>query len=308
MIAVLSALIPVILLIALGVVLRRVLLKDDAPWAGIERLIYYVLFPALLIDTLSRADLASVPVLGVGGALILGCLVMASLCLLLRPLLAARFGVDGPAFSSVFQGANRWQTFIALSVAGGLYGDLGLTLTSVAVVAMIPLVNIMSVSVLAAYAAPQRLPWPATLAAIARNPLIWGCIVGLFLNLAGLPLPGPLHLFADSLGRCTLALGLLVVGAGLLLEGLLRPRPVAWLTVFLKLIVMPVIAIALGRLFGLSGPSLAIVACCAGVPGASSAYVLARQMGGDAPLMAQILTLQTVFATVTMPILIALAA
>ena len=39
-----------------------------------------------------------------------------------------------------------------------------------------------------------------------------------------------------------------------------------------------------------------------------SAYVLARQMGGDAPLLAQIITLQTILAAITMPIAIALVA
>jgi predicted permease len=51
-----------------------------------------------------------------------------------------------------------------------------------------------------------------------------------------------------------------------------------------------------------------IVAICAAVPTSPSAYVMARQMGGDAPLLAQIITLQTILAAVTMPIAIALAA
>ncbi len=33
---------------------------------------------------------------------------------------------------------------------------------------------------------------------------------------------------------------------------------------------------------------------------------MARQMGGDAPLLAQIITLQTILAAITMPIVIAL--
>jgi malonate transporter len=50
------------------------------------------------------------------------------------------------------------------------------------------------------------------------------------------------------------------------------------------------------------------VTACAAVPASSSAYVLARQMGGDAPLLAQIITLQTILAALTMPIAIALVA
>ena len=155
-------------------------------WTGLEQLVYYVLFPALLVTSLARANLASVPILGAGGALLLAVLVMSALCLALRPWLMERLGIDGPAFTSVFQGAARWQTFVALSVAGNLWGEIGLTLASVAIVAMIPLLNIFCVAVLARYAAPQRLAWPQTLLAIASNPLIWACVVGLAINLTRL--------------------------------------------------------------------------------------------------------------------------
>jgi malonate transporter len=307
MLTVFGALVPVFLLIVLGFALRRLLLKKDIEWIGLEQLVYYVLFPGLLIDTLARANLSSVPIAGVGGALLLAVLAMSALCLTLRPWLMRGFGVDGPAFSSVFQGATRWQTFVALSVAGNLWGGLGITLASVAMVAMIPLLNVLAVWVLAHYAAPQRLSWPNLLLTIAKNPLIWACVIGLTINVTGLPLPKPLHEFLDALGRCSLAMGLLVVGAGLHLEGLRRPGAAAALTVVLKLVVMPVMAIALGMAFGLSGTSLAVVACCASVPSASNGYILARQMGGDASLLAQILTIQTVLAVLTMPVFIAWA-
>lgn len=307
MAAAFAALLPVFLLIVMGFGLRRYLLKDDAAWIGLERLVYYVLFPALLIETLSRANLASVPIGGVGGALLLAVLTMGALCLALRPLLSAGLAVDGPAFTSVFQGATRWQTFVALAVANNLYGDVGVALASVAMVAMIPVLNVMSVAVLARYARPQRLAWPELLLTIGRNPLIWACVIGLALNLSRLPVPQVAHDFADALGRSSLAIGLLVVGAGLRIAELIRPGFAAALTVFLKLIAMPAIAISYGLLFGLSGVTLAVVACCASVPAASNAYVLAKQLGGNAPLLAQILTLQTMLAVVTMPIIISLA-
>ena len=307
MAVVLGALAPVFLLIVLGFVLKKTLMRLETQWHGLERLVYYVLFPALLIETLARANLASVPVAGVGGALLLSALLMSGLCLGLRPFLAVR-GIDGPAFTSIFQGATRWQTYVALAVAGNLYGDLGLALASVAMVAIIPLVNVFSVAVLAHYASPERQSVRAIVMTVVRNPLIWACAIGLAINLSHLPLPKVWHEVAEALGRSSLAIGLLVTGAGLHLEGLFRPSAAAALTVFVKLIVMPVMAVALALLFGLSGPNLVIVVSCSAVPASSSAYVLARQMGGDAPLLAQIITLQTILAALTMPIAIALVA
>ena len=91
MAVVISALLPVFLLIVLGFILKRSLMRLDTQWHGLERLTYYVLFPTLLIQTLVKADLSSVPVAGVGGALLLSALVMSLLCLgAAAPLLTAR--------------------------------------------------------------------------------------------------------------------------------------------------------------------------------------------------------------------------
>jgi malonate transporter and related proteins len=305
MAVVISALLPVFLLIVLGFILKRSLMRLETQWHGLERLTYYVLFPMLLIQTLVKADLSNVPVAGVGGALLLSALLMSLLCLALRPLFF-RWDIDGPAFTSIFQGATRWQTYVALAVSGNLFGETGLALASVAMVAIIPLVNVFSVAVLAHYASPEKQSVRAIVMTVVKNPLIWACAIGLAVNVTQLPLPKIWHEVAEALGRSSLGIGLLVTGAGLHLEGMFRPSLAASVTVFLKLVLMPVLAIALALWFGISGSSLVIVAACSAVPTSSSAYVLARQMGGDAPLLAQIITLQTILAALTMPVVIAL--
>lgn len=305
--AVLGALAPVFMLIAAGVALRRTLLPSETEWHGVEQITYFVLIPALLIETLMQADFTRVPFGRVGVALMLSVLLMASLCLALWPLLSTRGGIGGPAFSSLFQGATRWQSFVALAVAGNLFGDEGLALTSVAMLAMIPPLNVVNVAVLAHFASPGPTRWGAVALTILRNPFIWSCVVGVLLNVTQAPVPKVVVTFLDTLGRSSLALGLMVVGAGLHLEGILRPRPAAWLATAFKLALMPIFAVTLGLIFGLKGTGLVVVAICASVPTASSAFVLARQLGGDAPFMAQIITLQTIVAAATMPVAIALA-
>ena len=304
MIAVIAALVPVFLLIVTGFLLRRWLIAEDAHWMGLERLLYYVMFPALLVVSLSRADLSKVPVLAVGGTLLAAVLLMAALCLALRPLLARYLSADGATFTSLFQGATRWQTFVALAVAGNLYGDLGLALASVAMVAMIPVLNAISVWALVRYASSSTPDWRVVMITIARNPFIWACFVGLALNPVSAWIPQPAHAFIDALGRSSLALGLLIVGAGLRIDELIRPNAVMAVTCFLKLAAMPAIAVSIGYACGLSGTNLSVVACCASVPASSNSYVLARQMGGNAPLMAQILTFETALAAITMPIVL----
>ena len=105
---ILKALLPVFLLIAMGFLLKRTLLKHESQWLGLEQIVYYVLFPALLLQTLAHADLASVPVAAVGAALLLAVLIVAAICLALRPLLMSKLDMNGPVFTSVFQGLVRW--------------------------------------------------------------------------------------------------------------------------------------------------------------------------------------------------------
>ena len=307
MAVVIAALLPVFFLIVLGFILKRTLIRPDTQWHGLERLTYYVLLPVFLIQTLVKADLSTVPVGGVGGAMLLSVLAVSLVCLALRPLLA-RAAVDGPAFTSIFQGATRWQTYVALAVSGSLFGNLGLALASVAMIAIVPLANVLCVTVLAQYASAEKRSAGSIVVTVVSNPLIWACVVGLALNVTHVPLPRLWHEVADALGRSSLAIGLLVTGAGLHLEGLFRPSLAASVAVLLKLVLMPAISVALAVQFGITGSNLAVVTVCSAVPTASSAYVLARQMGGDAPLLAQIITLQTILAAATMPIAIALAA
>lgn len=86
---VVAALLPVFVLIVLGAVLKRTLMRLETQWHGLERLTYYVLFPMLLIQTLVKADLSTTPIAGVGGALMLSALAVSLLCLALCPFSSA---------------------------------------------------------------------------------------------------------------------------------------------------------------------------------------------------------------------------
>ncbi|WP_234050075.1 MULTISPECIES: AEC family transporter [unclassified Xanthobacter] len=304
MATILSALAPVFLIIALGVVLRRVLLTEPLHWVGLEKLTYFVLFPALLVVSAAKADLANVNILAVAGSLIGTVLLLSGLIVAFNRPVRRLFAADGPDFTSFYQGAVRWNTYVVLAVAGGLFGAEGITIAALALVTLIPVVNVNAVLVLAAFAGREPPTARYILAQLARNPYISACLVGAALNVFHVPIPRVLLEFGDILGRASLAVGLLVVGGGLALNTILRVKPLVLASMTLKLVVKPVIAVGLGLLAGLSGVELVVVAIIAGVPSAPAAYVLARQMGGNATLVAEILTLQIIAAAVTLPLVV----
>jgi hypothetical protein len=307
MIAAFESLLPIFAIIVLGFALRWRSIVPEDMWRGVELLGYWVFFPALLSETLIRADLRSLPLAGITMTMIASFLTMALGLVAARRPLMRRFSLDGPAYSSVFQSATRWNGFIALPILAKLYGDTGVALVAVVIGALVPIANFAAVVVVAQNAKGARLTIPQTLYVVFRNPFIWATAIGLLVNLAGIPIYEPLMTGLHTLGAAAVGTGLLMVGAGLKPEEAARPSPAVWLGTLLKLLGTPLFVTFWSVIFDISG--VAFVACmvCAAVPTAMSAYVLARQMGGDAHLVAATVTVQTVVSFLTIPLIIWLA-
>ncbi|MCG8359072.1 MAG: AEC family transporter [Kiloniellales bacterium] len=300
--AILTAVLPVFLLIFLGTAFRRTGFLGAAFWEAAERLTYFALLPALLVRTLADADFAGLAALAMAGAIMLAILVMATGLLLVRPLLS----LDGPAFTSLFQGTQRTNTYIGLAVAAGLFGPPGLAAAAIAVAATVPLVNILSVAALARFAATTAPSVRGTVWAFVRNPLLLACLLGLLLNASGLGLPQLIEPLLTIMGRGALPLGLLAVGAGLNFATVRGSGRLLAASCGLKLLVMPGLTAFACWALGANGLTAAVAVMFNALPTATSTYILARQMGGDAPAMAAMITLQTAVALVALPVVLVL--
>ncbi len=302
MIVVFEALFPVFALIVLGAVLKRKGPFGEEVWKGLADLCYFVLYPALLIKTLSTANLSEVSISNYSATLISTIAIMTAILLALRPLLSAA-GISGAAFTSLFQGVTRWHGFVALAVTGLLYGDPGLTYIALTIAIFVPFLNLVNVIVLSVFA-DQEFSFRRLGGQILRNPFILACAIGIALNITGLGLPRVALSFFDILGGGGLGLGLLTVGAGLHFSLHFRNNLVVGLGTVLRLIAMPVLMYYCATFFGIDGLARTVAVIAAAVPTAASSYVLARQMGGDAPLMANIITAQVLAAIITMPVIL----
>jgi malonate transporter and related proteins len=304
---ILEGLIPVLLIIALGWATAASGFIGKEQWNGFERVTYQILIPALIMTTLAMADLSRVPIMTVGIALVAPVLLVGGALYALRPWMERALAIDGPAFTSVLQGAIRWNSFVAIALAAALYGNDGVALTAVAFAFVIPVVNLMSAYGLARYGADARPTNVKDLGiALIRNPFIWSTLIGIALSIVAPPIPKALSTGGDILGRSALAAGLLLVGSGLDLKSMRRAGTALWIANGLKLVVLPLLALLIGKSLGLSGVNLAVTMICSSVPTAAASYILARQNGGDATLMASIITSQTILAAITMPLMLIL--
>ncbi len=295
------ALAPVALLVALGHALARGGFVSAAFWAEAERLCYYLLLPALFADHLASVRLSSLPVAPLALTLVGSTALVAVGLALARPLVR----VDGAAFTSVFQGAIRFNNYVGAAVAVALFGAHGGALAAVCVAIIVPLVNLLCVGVFVCHGA-LRPDARAVARHVLANPLVLGCLLGIALQAAGVGFPPVIAPVVRALGAASMPLGLMCVGAALRF-GALRAwvRPVAVASVC-KFVALPVAAWLVGHALGLSGAALTVALLFQALPTSSASYLMARQLGGDAPLMAGITALQTLAAMAAVPLVVGL--
>lgn len=296
--SIIGALGPLFLLILLGALLGYRRWPGVEFWPQLEKVIYFVLFPAMLVSTLATADVASVPI----GRLALTLLGTLSVLALLLWAMRGWLHLDSAAFTSVFQGALRFNTYVGVAGAAALHGSAGATTAAVAVALMVPVINVMCVASFVAAGTLGKASMRKSIAALAQNPLILACLVGIGLNLSGIGLPGWSQDTVTLLGRAALPLGLVAVGVALRPAALLRLDRGVVVSNSVKLLLLPALVLAMAWLLGVDDITRDVALLFAALPTATSAYILARQLGGDAELMAAIITGQTLLAMLTLPL------
>ena len=292
-----NALIPVFCLILLGAALHYGNFPGREFWAAAEKLTYYLLFPSLLFVKLSSASVGDFAILGMT-LVIVAVLLTASVFLFAAGRL---LNMQGPIFTSVYQGGIRFNTYVGLAAVNELQGNMGIAAAAVALGIMIPLVNLLVISVFAIKINSGADRRTAILRNILKNPLILACVLGIAWSRLGIPLPETINSILILLSGMALPLGLLAVGAGLNLRALSGVSAGFGVSSAVKLLAIPVMAYGFSRGVGLDASVLVTLGC---LPTASSAYILARQLNGDAPLMAAVISGQTLLAMLTMPLML----
>jgi predicted permease len=286
---------PDFALILLGGLLKRYARFDLAFWTGLERIVYFVLFPALLFRALATSTLS----IADGSRLVVVGLLFTAAGMLLSALAKPLLHVPHATFAACFQCGFRFNTYIALAAASRLGGEAAVAAISLLIGVLVPIVNVAAVAMLA----PGR--GKALWLAVARNPLVIACVAGLAWKALALPLPDVASKVLEHLAAAALPLGLVAAGAGLeFAAGTLPLRAVVWWNV-VKLAALPAIALALASLLGVSPLERQVAVLLAAVPTAPSSYILAMQMTGGGAPVALLISSGTLLAILTLPLWLA---
>lgn len=293
MLVVLLSLAPIAAILVLGKAIASAKLLTAEGWIGLERITYFVLFPALIVSKLAVADFSDVdwrmPTALIGAQVVLGGLSI---------VLGHLFGQGRNRLGVFVQSAVRWNTFFALALAQELMGPTGLALVAVAAAGMIPTANILSVVALMQFSGTP-VNFGKLLRNLAVNPLVLACVIGLALNVTKLPIPQSLTQVLDLLAQATIALGLLTTGAAIQIKGRSAPLTTVFSWSLVRLLGLPLLAGGFAIGLGISGSVLMAMLIATAVPTAVNGTILARQLGADAPLAANLIAAQTVLAIIT---------
>ncbi len=289
-------LLPDFLLIALGYLICRHTDLNRSVWDGVERLVYYLLFPALLFVAIVRQPLQ------LGQALtFVGCgLAVVGVGISLAYALGRWPGVDGHLHASGAQTAFRFNSYVGLALAERLGGVQAVAWVAMLIALCVPICNVAAV-------------WPLARRSgvnmgreLLRNPLIVGTVSGLLVNIAGVGLPDVLITTLSRIGGASLPMGLMAVGAGLRMGALREAPGLAAGLLGIRHVALPLLAIGLVNSVGLPPAQQAVVVAFAALPTASSAYVLATRMGGHGAFVAGLVSLSTLLGMLSVPLALAL--
>ncbi len=292
-----GAVLPIFLILALGHVLRRSGRLDPAFLRGASWVIYSLCLPVTVFVSISRAPLESVfslPLL-----LLTGTLTVAA-CLLLWPL-SARFAPASADRGAFIQGAFRSNfAIVGLAVVDSLLGAPGLAQAGLLLALIIPLYTVLAVTVLRLPLHVSGDPPGRLLRPLLANPLVIAVAAGLIASALGWRLGGPVGAAADYLRNMTLPLALLTVGATLDLRALHLDSTPALVATAIKLVLLPVLVVPLALVLGLPGNEVTILFVLFGSPTAVVSFVLARELGGNPVLAANIVALTTLLSMATL--------
>ncbi|WP_100637643.1 AEC family transporter [Marinomonas sp. ef1] len=296
---------PVFLLLMAGAVCQRWRFPMEGFWSGVDKLSYWVLFPALLFSKTSQIDFSN-PMLPKYAFILLFALFVTAVFVFVSTWLMK---VVAPTASSMLQAGVRFNTFVMLALAGSLYGNDGLVLAALGASVLIPSINVFLVVSMTLMHGPSSTDSSSSTSlprllsgALIRNPLIVSILLGSSLNLLGLT---PIILVSDVLGmlsQAALPLVLLAVGASVRFETIRSVGMTFVMSSLARFVVFPLVIGLMCWWLDVRGLPALVAVLFGVVPTATSAYALARQLGGDADRMSAYITMQTLLSIITLPV------
>lgn len=288
---ILTGLLPSFMLVLLGGLVRARL--SETAWAGLDRLNFEILFPALIFTAATSRPIDPASLLLVGPLVVAISALGLGLGWLARPFGPSRF-LD---FAGCWQAAFRFNTALGFVVVMALpSADIGIY--SVCIGLAIPVVNVFAVTALSR---GEGLRVATMLRRVALNPFLLASLAGVAVGLSGLSFPAPVIAPVDLLAGAAIPVALISIGATMNWQALARIDRFSGVLVATKLIALPLAVTVTALAIGSASPVVPVLVIFAALPTASGAHVLASAFGADRRLSATLIAQTTLLSAATLP-------
>lgn len=292
---VLDTLFPLFALLFLGVFLKQTKMINGQFMQTADRLVYYIFFPAMLFWKVAGGTVNG----GGGIGLIQAALFSVVTVFVLSLVFISRSGLPGFQAGTFSQACYRFNTYIGMAIVVATLGEEGVRHFAILIGVMIPLINVMAVSVLIWYGERKLKTREKALyffKALVSNPLILACVAGFIVSWYGINLPGFLNNSFSLMTSATLPLALISIGGNLSFKGLARyARPSALSCIF-KLLVLPATGFVSLKIFQVTGIPFQVGMIFFCLPASPAIYVLSAQLKSDTELASVAIMLSTLIS------------
>lgn len=300
MLHIFSSVLPIFLITILGNFIKKKWITSEEFWRGLEKLSYFLLFPIVLFNYISSANCCGASCI----KLIIGLIVATSIVAVGLILHRRKVNSDVILFTSIFQGAVRYNSYVFFALGGALFGDEGLTIVSVISFYMIIFTNFLSALIFAKYVSSDSSnEFKILIKLIGTNPLVISSITGFIFNYYNIELYIGIKNTLNSLSDAALAIGMLNVGAGLRFVVAPHQLSKVLFSSLIKLIILPIVTVIVLSVLSIGEleKSVGILYSC--LPCSTTSYILSRQLGGDPESMASIVMVTVMLSIFTIPLL-----
>jgi predicted permease len=288
-------LLPVIVVAALGFLLRRTLRLDPRP---VSHVTFYLFWPALAFSLLYSTQIAVEGLLRMVAFSAAVVLSMAAIAFLFTRAVRLEAGLASAFVLSVgFMNAGNF----GLPVNQFAFGEDGLAWATVYFLTMSLLTNSLGAYV----AAVGRQPARSALAGLLRVPAIYAIPLAMVIRGAGWTLPLPLIRPIELLAGATIPCMLVLLGMHTADIKLAGRRSILAIAALGRLVVSPLLGLLLAGLFGLAGPARQAGVLEAGMPTAVLASILANRYDSEPDFVAGAVLLSTLLSPITLTVLLA---
>ena len=297
-----SIVIPIFFIVFLGFLLRRLNVIDAGFVSVSSKLVFTVTLPALVFMSIAQMDFHAVFNPGQLTYVVIGTLAT----YVVIWFLAARWIKDPADLGAFIQGSFRSNYgIIGLAVSFNLFGQSGLAQASLLLALIIPMYNVLAILCLTLpFRKSQSVSVFSTLIEVVKNPLILAVVFALPISYFGVKLPDVISTTGRYFANLTLPLALLAIGGTLNMKSLRDSSTQAFWATSTKLVFLPIFLTLGAWIAGFRGQDLTVMMILFACPTAAASFVMAKAMGANAELTANIILTTTLGSVVTISLAI----